>query len=707
MAGSRKQKYFNRELSWLEFNQRVLEQAKDTDAPMLERLKFLAITASNLDEFFMVRVGGLQMARRAGRRKKDLSGMTPLAQLREIYSRAGAMMLDLHRCFNEVVSPALALGGIRHVPADQLTVDQEATLLDLFSGELFPVITPMTVCSGCSFPLLQNLSLYLLVQLRGPDRNAEADCYALMPLERAGSRIVPLPSDRGFDYVLRGDVVKKYIANWFPGFEVRECAQFRLTRNADFAVQEEEAPDLLSGMEDVLEERKTGDCVRLEVESGISKGLLKFLCAGVAAEPDAVFRIDGALNLNDFMSMAFMEGYDELKTDAWPPQSSPDVIANEPLFGQIAEKDLLFYHPYESFDPVVRFIEEAAADPDTLAVKMVLYRTSSDSAIIRALKRAAENGANVTVLMELKARFDEARNIGWARDLEQCGVQVICGVRGFKTHAKICLVVRREPAGVVRYCHFGTGNYNESTAKLYGDISYLTCNAELAADASAFFNALCGYAQPRNFNLISMAPVDMRDRLVDLIGFETERALKGRRAAISAKINALADPVLIEALYAAAKAGVDIQLNVRGICCLKPVHGIEVSSIIDRYLEHARIFHFHHGGSPRVFIASADWMPRNLDKRLELMIPVEDPACRDRLIDALKLHAADNRSSWHLQPDGTYQKTAVKKGEHRVCSQQALYEQACEAVSDSMKKRRTRFKPHRLGSVQEDRTGSQ
>lgn len=392
--------------------------------------------------------------------------------------------------------------------------------------------------------------------------------------------------------------------------------------------------------------------------------------------------------------MAFFEGYDELKIEPWPPQASPHVVPNEPMFDQISKKDLLFYHPYESFDPVIRFIEEAAVDPEVMAIKMVLYRTSSDSAIISALKRAAQNDVNVTVLMELKARFDEARNISWARDLEQCGVQVIYGVKGYKTHAKICMIVRREPLGVIRYCHFGTGNYNESTAKLYGDISYLTCNPDLGSDAAGFFNALCGYAQPRAFNLISMAPIGMRDKILELIDYEIERAKSGKKALINAKVNSLVDVALSERLHAAAKAGVKVKLNIRGICCTKPAKNLEVTSIIDRYLEHARIIHFHHGGKPRVYIASADWMPRNLDKRLELMVPVEDAECRGRLIDMLAVHMGDNQNSWLLKPDGSYARVG-RKGTKKLRSQEKLYSQAVEALAEARKNQRTRFEPHR------------
>ncbi len=694
MANTTAPTFFNRELSWLEFNQRVLEQAKDPGTPMLERLKFLAITASNLDEFFMVRVGGLTMARKAGLRKKDAAGMTPYAQLKEIYPRARRMMEELHSCFNDVVSPALQRGGIRHSAINELTADQDAALFEFFKEEIFPVITPMALREEQSVPIIQNLALHVLVRMVEKGARGQESLYAVMSLDRAGPRIVQLPSDEGYAYVLLEEVVRKYAADWFPGYEIQECAPFRITRNADFAVAENEAPDLMRGMEDVLEERKTGDCIRLEVDARISTGQLQFLAASLQVGSEGIFPVAGALNMKDFMPMAFVPGYDELKIEPWPPQAPAGIIPNEPMFGQIAQKDLLLYHPYESFDPVVRFIEEAAVDPDVMALKMVLYRTSSDSAIIEALKRASENGVNVTVLMELKARFDEARNISWARDLEQCGVQVIYGVKGYKTHAKICMVVRREPSGVVRYCHFGTGNYNESTARLYGDISYLTCNPDLGDDASGFFNALCGYAQPRDFKLISMAPISMRDKLLELIDFEIERAKKGKKALVRAKVNSMVDVVLTEKLYEAAGAGVKIYLNIRGICCLKPIENITVTSIIDRYLEHARIIHFHHGGKPRVYIASADWMPRNLDKRLELMVPVEDPDCRDRLIAMNDIHMEDNQNAWVLKNSGCYERV-LKRGVKKVRSQEVLYHLACEAILAAEKKRRTRFEPHR------------
>ncbi len=692
--------YFNRELSWLEFNQRVLEEGKDADNPLLERLKFIAISASNLDEFFMIRVGGLHMARKAGRRKKDISGRTPLMQLREISTRTRAMLKDLHGCYTGIVSPALAKAGIVHLDIAALDSRQEAALSERFREEILPVITPIAIKPDGQRILLENLALHLLVRLESPRRRRRPrnPRYAVMSLARSAPRLLPLPADQGYAFVLLEEVLKKYAGDWFPDRAVADSTVFRVTRNADFAVAEREAPDLLTGMEEILEDRKRGDCVRLEIEQGTAPDMLALLLAQIPAEKEQVFPVNGPLDLKDFMGLSSIEGFDELKAEAWPPQPPADIVPNEPMFKQIAENDRLFYHPYESFDSVVRFIEEAAADDEVLAIKMVLYRTGSEGAIIKALERAAENGINVTVLLELKARFDEARNMERARELEQRGVQVIHGVKGYKTHAKVCLVVRRESQRVVRYCHFGTGNYNESTAKLYGDISYMTCNQEMGEDISAFFNALCGYAQPSHFNAISMAPVNMRERLIELIEFETARAEKGKKARIAVKVNALVDIAISEKLYTAAKAGVKIDLNVRGICCLAPTYSITVTSVVDRYLEHARIIHFHHGGQPLVFISSADWMPRNLDKRLEIMAPVVDPPCRSRLIRILDLHIADNQNAWRLRSDGTYQRIAPRKGGRRLRSQAALHQMALEAATAVHKTRRTRFQPHRRGA---------
>ena len=688
-------KYFNREVSWMEFNQRVLHEACDPDNPVLERLKFLAITASNLDEFFMVRVGGLHSAYDAGRRKKDISGLTPRNQLRLLEAKARLMNQEQYRCFNSVIEPELAKSGIKRISIDELKSAQQSFLFSLFSNELYPCITPMCITKGIRDPLIHSLSLYCAVRVQ----DTEAENLILIPLSQSAQRIIELPSKKGYEYVLLEDVIKKHISNWFPGQKVRECITFRITRNADMAVQEEEAPDLLRGMEDILEERKTSDCIRLEVESDASRKIVKLIQDLLRVSNSQTYLQNGPIDLKAFMKIAFMNGFDELKVEAWSPSPSPDINPRKSLFTQIKNRDILLHHPYESFDPVIRFIEEAAGDPDVIAIKQVLYRTSHKSPVVHALKRAAAKGKSVTVLVELKARFDEAHNIEEANELEQAGGQVIYGVKGFKTHTKICLVVRRESQGIVRYAHFGTGNYNDSTARLYGDIGFLTCNEDLCADASTFFNVIGAHTQPQPLRKVVMAPLYLRDRLIELIDLEIKLNTKGNRGQIIAKMNSLVDPILIDKLYEASKAGVRIQLNVRGICCLAPglrgiSENITVTSIVDRYLEHARIFYFRHGGEERVFISSADWMPRNLDGRFELMVPVETPECRDRLVEILKTSIKDNVKSWKLDSDGVY--TACrKKGKNAIRSQESFYLNACKAAGKAGKLRRTRFEPHR------------
>jgi len=693
-------KYFNRELSWLDFNQRVLEEAKLPQAPLLERLKFLAITASNQDEFFMVRVGGLQLLRKAGKRRPDPCGLTPVAQLKAIGERVHRMVDEQYQCYTDVLEPALDAGGIHRIALDELNFEREQYLSRFFAEQVYPVLTPMKLAADQPFPVFHGLELYSAVRL-SPAKAGEGERYAVIPLGRALGRFVVLPSEQGHAYVLIEDVVRRYVEQWFPGMEVLECRTFRVTRNADIAVREDEAGDLLSGMASILEERRFSDCVRLEIEHEVSNTMLSFLRTGLNLDGRDVFKIRGPVNLKDFMRLSALEGFDSLRVESWQSQPSAQIDRQAAMFEQIAERDILLYHPYESFDPVVRLIEEASTDPDVLAIKQVLYRTSSNSPIIAALAQAAEEGKSVTVLVELKARFDEERNIGWAQRLEQAGVQVVYGVQGLKTHAKVCVIVRRETQGIVRYVHYGTGNYNDATARLYGDISFMSCDEDLGYDASVFFNSVCGYSQPTDFRRLSMAPLNIRSRLIELIDGETERCKQGQKGMITAKMNSLVDAQLIDRLYKASQAGVRIKLNVRGICCLRPgVKGlsqnISVISIVDRYLEHARIFSFHHGGDPRVYISSADLMPRNLDRRVELLVPIDDPRSRRRLIEVLKIHLNDNVKSWTLQADGTYERTAEISGKKKkVRSQKVFYDQACEEVRAAGQTRRTRFEPHR------------
>jgi polyphosphate kinase len=691
-------KYINRELSWLEFNQRVLDEAKEPSNPLLERLKFLAITASNLDEFFMVRVGGLQML--AGRKaaRRDPSGMTAYEQLEAISVRVHQMVGNQYQCLLEDLEPPLAANGIKRIAPAALSHRQRETVERVFDNEIYPVLTPISVAAPDDLPLLMNQTLNVCARL-APAAEGQEMRFAVIPLGRSLSRFITLPSEGGYEYLLVEDAVALLVERFFPGETVAEAVPFRITRNADIALREDKASDLLESMKEILDARRLGDYVRLELSHQATPEVLQFLQQVFEVDAADVYLAPGPLDLRAWMSLADLGGFDSLKDEPWPPQPSPAIDPTARMFEVLAQKDVLLHHPYQTFDPVVRLLEEAADDPDVLAIKQILYRTSRNSPIVAALARAAQRGKNVTALVELKARFDEARNIEWAERLEQAGVQVLYGVKGLKTHAKICVIVRREPHGVQRYVHFGTGNYNEATARIYSDISFLTSNEELGADATTFFNAITGYSQPRRMLKLEMAPLGLREYILELIQSETERKRRGQKAAIQAKVNSLVDPAIIDALYDASQAGVPVRLNIRGICCLRPgvpglSENIEVISIVDRFLEHARILHFHHGGDNLTFISSADWMPRNLDGRVELLTPVEDPPLRDRLMAILDTYFKDTVKGRRLLPDGSYER--VGKGKRkRVRSQKALYEDACNAVKQAAQSRRTVFEPHR------------
>lgn len=692
----KRERFVNRELSWLEFNQRVLEEACNENIPLLERLKFLAITASNLDEFFMVRVGGLQMLAKERGKRRDPAGMTPNQQLKAIGKRTQEMTTDQYECLASLEA-GLAEHGIIRVTGDSFSGSQREFIEQAFASELFPLLTPIAVDSIDTFPLLANQQLHLCVALAPAEKDAPLR-FAIIRLGDS-QRIVTVPTDTGYAYTLVEDIVVENLHDLFPGVEIRGAATFRLTRNADMQLREDLAPDLLEGMEEILDARLTGGFVRLEVSASAPTEIVNYLNEVFSVSKDQIFMAPGPLDLTAFFGIAGLSGYESLQLEPWPPQPSPEVDLSAGMFNVLAEKDILLNHPYHSFEPVVRLVEEAAEDPDVLAIKQVLYRTSRNSPVVAALRRAAENGKSVTVVMELKARFDEARNIGWARELEQAGVQVIYGVKRLKTHAKICLVVRREPQGIVRYTHFGTGNYNEATARIYSDISFLTSNPQYGSDATNFFNAITGYSQPQSFLKIDMAPTTLRSRLLEMIEVEAENKKKGNKAHIIAKVNSLADPEIIEALYAASNAGVSIQLNVRGVCCLRPgVKGlsenIRVVSIVDRFLEHARIIHFHHGGDEPIFISSADWMPRNLDKRVELLTPIDTPELKSQLISILKVYFRDNTKARKILPDGTHEPVVRKKQGKIIQAQKELYRLVCDSVEAAERSRRTVFEPH-------------
>jgi polyphosphate kinase len=698
-------KYVNRELSWLEFNQRVLDEALDREIPLLERLKFLAITSSNLDEFFMVRVGGLQMVARSGRRKRDPAGLTPAHQLKSISQRVHQFVAAQYACLLEELEPGLAAADLRRLMPEQLDEQQRAVLKNVFDSEVFPVYTPMAVDSADDFPLLLGRVLNLCVRL-APAESGQESRFAIIPLGSAPQRFFRLPSEQGHHYILLEDVIRCFADQFFPGVEVLEVVPFRITRNADMGVREDMAADLMAGMEEVLDARKQSHCVRLEIASGASRGLLQFLRAALEIDAADVYESPGPLDLSAFMRLTGVSGFDRLRYESWTPRPSPDVDSTQSMFDIIRHKDIMLSLPYESFEPVVRWIEEAAVDPQVLAIKVILYRTSRDSPIVAALQRAAELGKNVTVLVELKARFDEARNIEWARTLEQTGAQVIYGVKGLKTHAKVCIVIRRETHGIRRYVHFATGNYNEVTARLYSDISMLTVDEDLGADATSFFNAITGYSQPQQYRKLAAAPFTLRDRLLELIDGEIARKREGQKAHIMAQLNSLADPKIIDALYAASQAGVPVDLNVRGICCLRPGEpglsdNIRVVSILDRYLEHSRIIYFHHGGDELLLISSADWMPRNLDRRIELLVPVEDAASRRRLIAILKSYQRDNVKARKILSDGTYSRPQPGKGRRLHRHQQHMYDLTCEAEKQQQQSQPTMFEPHRAAAKEE------
>lgn len=699
-------RFFNRELSWLEFNQRVLDEARNADNPLLERLKFLAITASNLDEFASVRVGSLKLLCERGSTRLDASGMTPEQQLAAVGERMHAFTVEQYRCLLEELEPALAAAGIRRLRTPELSERQRKIAELVFEQEVFPILTPIAVPSADEFPPLINQTFNVCVRL-APAADADEPRFALIPFGRQRKRFITVPVEHGYGYYPLEDLVALYVQRFFPGETIEECISFRITRNADLELREELTSDILEEMREVLAARKQSACVRLEVAADASPHVRRFLQAAVELDDDSVYAIPGPLDLAAFMRLTDSQGFDHLKYEPWPPIPNPQLDPAESMFSAIARRDVLLYHPYESFDPVVRLVEEAADDPDVLAIKQTLYRTSPRSPIVAALKRAAQNGKYVTALVELKARFDEARNIEWAADLERSDVQVIYGVKGLKTHAKICLIVRREPTGIQRYVHFGTGNYNEITSRFYTDASLMTCDEELGADATIFFNAITGYSQPQRFRKLEAAPLGLRDKLLEMIEAEIIRKKHGQRALIMAKLNALSDERMIEALYAASNEGVRIRLNVRGVCCLRPgvpglSENIAVTSVVDRFLEHSRILYFHHGGDQRVFISSADWMSRNLDRRVELLVPVEQPQARDRLLTVLKTSLQDDVKARRLLPDGRYEPVPRNPRSEPFRSQETLYLRYKAGTEEQARPEFTMFEPHRAPGQDSD-----
>ncbi len=719
------QYFYNRELSWLSFDYRILGEAQDKTIPLLDRLKFLSITASNLDEFYMVRVASLKDMVHAEYDKKDIAGMTPSKQLEEISKVTHEFMRDQYRTYNNSLIPALKKEGIAILSHhEDLSRKQAKFVDDYFKSEVYPVLTPMAVDSSRPFPLIRNRSLnigailkmkttdsdhsgnghfrelYITHNNSKKDGTADTD-FATVQVPSGLPRVVEIPSEEGFDrtYIMLEQIIERNIHRLFMNYEVLCAFPYRVMRNADLTIEEDEAADLLMEIEKQIKRRQWGEAIRLQVEEGMDKKLLKVLKKELHIKEDDIFHINGPLDLTFLMKLSGMEGYDELKVPKYTPQQPKWLNSEENLFTQIRNHDVLLHHPYESFDPVVNFVREAAKDPDVLAIKQTLYRVSSHSPIIASLAAAAENGKQVTVLVELKARFDEENNIIWARKLEQAGCHVIYGLVGLKTHSKITLVVRREEDGIRRYVHLGTGNYNDSTAKLYTDMGLLTCNKAIGEDATAVFNMLSGYSEPAVWNKLAVAPLWLRDRFTEMIERETEFAKAGKKAFIKAKMNSLCDAKIIASLYEASAAGVQIDLVVRGICCLKTgipgvSENIHVRSIVGDFLEHSRIFYFHNNGHEEVYMGSADWMPRNLDKRVEILFPVEDETLKAEVIHILTIQLQDTLKAHIMQPDGTYRKQDLR-GKKKLCAQDYFRQEAMKNASQRKKEQNARrtFEP--------------
>ena len=676
------ERFTNRELSWLAFNKRVLSEAKDNHLPLMERLKFLSITASNLDEFFMVRVASLKDQVNAGYTKKDIAGMTSKEQIDAILKETHKFTTAQYNTYNRSFLPSLKKNGLKIVTEFEKLTEEQADYVDnYFQKEVFPVLTPMAVDSSRPFPLIRNRSLNIGALLMDKKKKGTID-FATVQVPSVLPRVVTIPTDGDncTTVILLEQIIEKNIQKLFLNYRVLCQAPFRVMRNADLSIDEDEAADLLIEIEKQLKKRQWGEAIRLEVEDNIDKRLLKTLRKEFDLSEDAIFKINGPLDLTFLMKVYDIEGFDHLKEPKYIPQQPKMLDASRDLFEQIREHDILLHHPYETFDPVVNFVKKAASDPNVLAIKQTLYRVSSHSPIIASLAQAAENGKQVSVLVELKARFDEENNIVWAKKLEKAGCHVIYGLVGLKTHSKITLVVRKEEDEIRRYVHLGTGNYNDSTAKLYTDMGMFTSKTHYGEDATAVFNMLSGYSEPLVWNKLSLAPLWLRGKFLSLIEREKEHAKNGRPARIIAKMNSLCDPGIIEALYDASEAGVEIDLIVRGICCLRAgIKGlsehIRVRSIVGTFLEHSRIFYFENNGNAEYYMGSADWMPRNLDKRVEILFPVEDPILQEEIYHILHIQLSDTKKAHLLMPDGHYVKVD-QRGKTPLNSQLYFCEEA-------------------------------
>ena len=673
--------YTNRESSWVGFNDRVLSEARDKSLPLFERLKFLSITASNLDEFFMIRVASLKDMVHAGYMKKDIAGLTATEQIDMILKEVHELVNVQYSTYNRSLLPALKQQGLEVVVChEDLNKEQELFVDQYFEENVYPVLTPMAMDSSRPFPLIRNKSLNIgaLISKKGETEFATVQVPSVLP------RIIRLPEGKKGEkrVILLEEVIERNIQKLFLNYNVICAHPYRIMRNADLTIDEDEAADLLKEIQRQLKKRQWGEVIRLEIEDKMDKHLLEVLKKEFGIKEEEIFSINGPLDLTFLMKMYGLDGFDHLKYESYHPQPVPDMMGEEDIFTQIRNGDILLHHPFMTFNPVVDFVKQAAKDPDVLAIKQTLYRVSGNSPIIAALAQAAENGKQVSVLVELKARFDEENNIVWAKMLEKAGCHVIYGLVGLKTHSKITLVVRREEDGIRRYVHLGTGNYNDATAKLYTDCGLLTCSEPIGEDATAVFNMLSGYSEPKSWNKLAVAPIWLRNRFLKLIRRETRNALEGKQAHIIAKMNSLCDKDIIAALYEASAAGVKVDLIIRGICCLKVgipgvSENITVRSIVGNFLEHSRIFYFYHNGSEEVYMGSADWMPRNLDKRVEILFPVESERLKMEVIHILQIQLEDNVKAHILQPDGSYEKVD-RRGKVKMNSQEYFCEEAIE-----------------------------
>lgn len=688
--------YENRELSWIKFDRRVLNEARDKSIPLLERLKFVSITSSNLDEFFMVRVASLKDMVHAGYKKRDIAGMTATEQLTAINKETRKLVDLQYSTYNRSLIPLLNQKGIYIIDKHEALTDKQAEFVDqYFMENVYPVVTPMAVDASRPFPLIRNKTLNITALLLNKKEKGET-VFATVQVPGVLPRIVQIPGEEGtVSFILLEQIIERNIQKLFSNYEILCAYPYRIMRNADLTIDEDEASDLLKEIQNKLKMRQWGEVIRLEVEEKIDKKLLNFLKSELKIASEDIFEINGPIDLTFLMKMYGIDGYDDLRYPPYTPQRVPEIEPGSSIFDAIRKGDIFLHHPYETFEPVVDFIRQASVDPDVLAIKQTLYRVSGNSPIISSLAQAAENGKQVTVLVELKARFDEEHNIVWAKKLEQAGCHVIYGLVGLKTHSKIALVVRREEDGIRRYVHLGTGNYNDSTAKLYTDCGIFTCKESIGEDATAVFNMLSGYSEPLSWNELILAPYWLRNKFLKLIKRETKYAQHGEDARIVAKMNSLCDPGIIAALYEASASGVKIDLIVRGICCLKVgipgvSENITVRSIVGNFLEHSRIFYFHNGGDTEIYMGSADWMPRNLDRRVEIIFPVIEEELKKKAYHILEVELMDNVKAHILGADGEYDKID-KRGKVLINSQEQFCKEAKMAVPGKEQYKRERI----------------